>query len=241
MSGQVSLLITAAVPIIAEYLQRSSANRKELSSLRSSELEMAQEICTRQSTLLGELHFYLIEVMFASIYDRRQMAVAGMIHEELIPRYVEEDERTWNAYRNILVEWKKHRLVALAATHRYFGPDLAARLEEIKKNLGILERQVNAARFKQKDSRFYICDVLADGVAREGAEVFLALKSEFIDTDNFDFRSSELFKRLPQEFHTDYRLRFTPLHHQVGAQISSFNQAMMKAIQGRQVGAIRGG
>lgn len=245
MSGQFSLLITAAVPVIANYLQSSANERKQREKLHTSELEAAQAIFVRQSEGLSELHYYMLEVMFASIYGRQNpVATSGAEmdagHQHLTMRRFEEDERTWVTYRSVLVAWKKQRLVATAATSRYFGAAAGKTLTSISDNLDILERQINAAHYRQTNSRFYIYDTQGEGARDDDNGVFLQLMREYIDQENFDFVDTDLYRRLSDEFKNDYRVKFLPVHRSVGEQISTFNTTMIEAVQKRDIGVLRG-
>jgi len=152
---------------------------------------------------------------------------------------VEEDERTWNAYRTVLVEWKKSRLLAVAATNRYFGPQVGQQLTEIANNINTLERQINAAYFVEPKSRFYIRDTQASGAQDDENGVFLELKHTYIDKENFDFQGTELYKKLSNEFKEDYRVRFIPLYRRLGKQIAELHQTMSTALQKLAIGALR--
>ncbi len=211
---------------------------------RTSELELAQGLFVRQSEILSELHYYLLEMMFASIYDRskaaQESAKNGGTQPGMLEQWLDQDERTRVAYRSVLVTWKKRRLVDMARTSRYFGAELGERIETISKLVSILERQVNAAYYREKTSRFYICDTQANGPRDDKSGVFLKLVRDYIETENDDFLRTELYEKLEDAFKDDYRIKFLPLHRHLGKQISLLSEEMIAALQRRNIGTMRG-
>lgn len=136
-------LVTAATPLIINYVQTEKARLAAVEAHRASEVQQASKIADEIMSTMDNLAYLSRQAMFGIVFRGQAGA---------------EDQAIWKQYQQILAKWESSKSTSFAQTEMYFGAENAARLKKIQDDFEILINQVDAAFYKRTTSKWFIED-----------------------------------------------------------------------------------